>query len=132
MAKITTKDTQLENVLREMVRDVIFEELTEIMGDLVGHDEWKTRTPDDPNMPYHEPEDMENQYGEMPAPMDAMTAHMEPGPTVDPELGMNPAEREQMINSLLDMEFQESARKSIPLQVVREMIRESVRKHMKK
>lgn len=124
MAKVTTKETQLEGVLREMVRDVIFEELTETMDGPVGYDNWKTRSPDDPDMPYHEPEDMEPHH-------DAMMAHMQPGPEVDPELEMSPADREQMISALLDMEFQESAKKTIPVAAIREMIRESVRRHMK-
>lgn len=124
MAKITTKETHLESVLREMVRDVITEELSEMMGDLAGYDSWKTRTPDDPSMPYNEPEDMDE-------PHDAMAAHMEPGPMDDPELEMDPANRERMIDALLGMEFQESATKSIPVATLREMIRESVRRHMK-
>lgn len=124
MAKITTKSTHLESVLREMVRDVITEELAEMVGDFAGYDNWKTRTPDDPSMPYFEPEDMDE-------PHDAMSAHMEPGPAEDPELGMDPVNREKMIDALLGMEFQESATKSIPVATLREMIRESVRRHMR-
>lgn len=130
MAKITSKNTKLESVLREMVRDVIFEELTSGFDSPMGHDSWKTRTPDDPNLPFFEPEDQEDMYGE--PPMDAMTAHLEPGPVADPEANMNPINREKMIDSLLDMEFQESSTKSIPVGAIREMIRSSVRKHMKK
>lgn len=113
MAKVSNK-LNLEQVLREMVQDVIFEELvTEFKPGLAV-----------PPGEFFEPEDREAEEEVW-----AQRHGMEPR---DPELDMDPIDKELMMNSLLDLEFQEEPTKSIPMPVVREMIRESVRKALRK
>lgn len=113
MAKVANK-LNLEQILREMVQDVIFEELVkEFKPGLAVH-------PDD----YIEPEDREGE--------EDFWAHRHEMMPRDPELDMNPIDKELMMNSLLDLEFQEEPTKTIPIPVVREMIRESVKKTLGK
>lgn len=116
MAKVATKKLNLEQVLREMVREIIFEELLAEYRPGLGV----------PTEQFYEPEDRENEEEWW------ANRHQEGLPqNHDPELDMDPIDKELMMNSLLDLEFQEG-QKSIPVPVVREMIRESVKSALRK
>lgn len=124
MAKVIKEEKNLENVLREMVRDVITEELTETTLSRLGYDEWLQNAPSPDEQTYGRHEDVPTDPGEYPE--DGYDETM-----VDPEDEMDPQTKENLINSLLDLEFQESATKSIPVASLKEMIRKSVKKHLR-
>lgn len=107
MAKIATEKMKLENVLREMVRDVILEELIS---------NFKPGNLEVPTEEYFEPEDREDEE-------EFWASRHELEPQIP--------SREEMLDAMLELEFQQE-KKSVAMPVLREMIRESVRRIMVK
>jgi hypothetical protein len=132
MAKLNEQQVVLEEFLREKIREAIVEEMMSLA-------EWDPHEWDeDPASfgPEHGQSRMDPEEGEMVwsephrqwmdrHSWDSTHAH-DPS---DPELQMDPRDRQGMIDSLLSMEFDEN--KKIHMEHINRMIKENVKKYMK-
>lgn len=128
MAKYNKENIQLETFLREKIREIVAEEiisLSEMIGDEPRHGQQAVDDSGHPvywNAPEQKWVDADT--------WDAHPGNVEPeiyGPEdPDPELSMDPEDRKRMIDSLLNMEFEEN--KQVHMEHLTKMIRESVRR----
>jgi len=131
MAKINEKVIALEEFLREKIRESIVEQMMTLT-------EWDPHEPDEgpeDHQPLHGAVRHDPYYGEMKWSepdrkwVEAADWDSEFGGPRDPELDMHPSDREQMMNSLLSMEFDEN--KQVHMEYLNKMIREHVKRYMK-